>query len=348
MRKVRPVFSITKRTYPVGARGPASIMVTAGLALSCGPQVPAASSPPPEPPPPPAEHVPPPPPEPVERPLVKILSDVGLKTPESVLFDKKRDVYLISNINGKPHDKDGNGFVSKVTPEGDLTLKFIESGKDGAELNAPKGLTISDDTLYVADIDTVRKFDASTGKPLGNIVIPGATFLNDVATGKDGQVYVTDSGLTPEFESNGSDAIYVIKGDKPKRLTSGATLGGPNGIIAGDGGVWVSTFRSGEVYWVSDRGQKTKVMKTPQGANDGIVATKDGRLVVSSWDGQGIYVGTPDGDFVVELSGVETPADIGYDCERQRILVPLFNKDQVVFHDLSPAGPSVMATEQHE
>lgn len=319
-----------------------SSLLLALTGWACGPAAKPSSAPPPAPPPPPAEHVPPPVAEPVEPPLVKILANVGLETPESVAFDKNRDVYLVSNTNGKPVDKDKNGFISRVTPSGDLTLRFIESGKEGVELDAPKGLTISDDVLYVADIDKVRKFDLVSGKPLGSVSFPDATFLNDVATGKDGQIYVTDSGLTPEFESNGTDAIYVLKGDKTKKLIAGKHLGSPNGIIAGDGGVWVTTFKSGEIYWVSDGGKRSKVAKMPGGGNDGIVATKDGRIVVSSWEANSLYIGEPDGTFVVELSGVESPADIGYDCERNRVLVPLFTKDTIVFHELSPPGPSVM------
>ena len=47
-------------------------------------------------------------------------------------------------------------------------------------------------TLYVADLDTVRMFDAKTGAAKGEVKIPGATFLNDIAT--DGKVvYVSDS-----------------------------------------------------------------------------------------------------------------------------------------------------------
>jgi sugar lactone lactonase YvrE len=269
--------------------------------------------------------------------LVTIISDAGLKTPESVQFDKDRDVYLISNINGAPLDKDNNGFISRVTPQGELTLKFIEAGKGGVELNAPKGMVISGDVLYVADIDRVRRFEVMTGKPLGDIHFAGASFLNGLAVGKEGQIYVSDSGLNAEFAPTGTDAIYVIKEDKPKKLIASKSLGGPNGLIASDGGVWVSTFRSGELFWLSDDGKKNDAVTLPQGKNDGLVAAKDGRMFVSSWEGKSILALRPGEEAVVELSGVESPADIGYDCKRGRLLVPLFTKDTVVFHDLSSA-----------
>ena len=42
------------------------------------------------------------------------------------------------------------------------------------------------DTLYVADIDCVRRFVRTTGAPAGEICFPGATFLNDLATDANG------------------------------------------------------------------------------------------------------------------------------------------------------------------
>ena len=108
----------------------------------------------------------------------------GLATPESVLYDADGDRYLVSNINGKPYEKDGNGFISVLSPEGQVTtLKWIEGGKNKVKLDAPKGMAIAKGVLYVADITVVRTFDAKTGAPKGDIAIPGASFLNDIAVG---------------------------------------------------------------------------------------------------------------------------------------------------------------------
>jgi len=41
-----------------------------------------------------------------------------LKVPESVCFDAGRNVIYVSNVAGSPTDKDGNGFISKVSPDG--------------------------------------------------------------------------------------------------------------------------------------------------------------------------------------------------------------------------------------
>ncbi|HVH47531.1 MAG TPA: hypothetical protein VM925_34585, partial [Labilithrix sp.] len=139
--------------------------------------------------------------------------DAGLSTPESVLYDDAADVYLVSNIDGKPTEADGKGFIAKLSPDGTVaTLKWIEGGKNKVTLNAPKGMAFSGDHLYVADLDTVRIFDRKTGAPVGDVKIAGATFLNDITVGADGRVLVSDSGFkagAKGFDSTGTDAVYA-------------------------------------------------------------------------------------------------------------------------------------------
>ena len=58
---------------------------------------------------------PPPPP-----PTRLTVADSGINAPESALWDREGDQYLVSNINGTPLAKDNNGFISRVsfTPSG--------------------------------------------------------------------------------------------------------------------------------------------------------------------------------------------------------------------------------------
>ena len=90
-----------------------------------------------------------------------IVEGVGFETPASVLHDEAADIYLVSNVNGAPLDHDGNGFISRLNPLGRLVpLRWIEGGKDGVELNAPKGMALLGDTLFVADSATAPGFSA--------------------------------------------------------------------------------------------------------------------------------------------------------------------------------------------
>src|SRR2546430_1271841 len=118
-----------------------------------------------------------------------ILVSGGFQTPESIFYEARSDIYLVSNINGDPTAADGNGFISRVAPDGRiLELKWIDGTRPGVRLNGPKGMAVAGDTLYVSDITAVRMFDLRTGAPKGAVVILGSTFLNDLAAGRDGSV----------------------------------------------------------------------------------------------------------------------------------------------------------------
>ncbi len=260
------------------------------------------------------------------------MSIQGFQTPESVLYDDAADVYYVSNINGNPLDKDGNGFISRVSPDGTIAQeRFVDGASEGVTLNGPKGLAIHGDTLFVADIDVVRAFDRNSGKPLADMPVSGATFLNDLAVAPDGTLYVTDSGLDASFNGTGTDAVYRFEGGKAVAVSRDSALLHPNGIlVSGDslvivpfgGNVVLSMARSG--------GAISKGATLPGGQLDGVVRLGDGSLLVSSWEGQAVYrVPGGGGAPSVAVSGVESPADIGYDAGRGRLLIPIFQGGRV-------------------
>lgn len=267
-----------------------------------------------------------------KEPVLTFKTD--LSTPESVFYDDANDVYIVSNINGKPLEADNNGYIAKLSPDGKVaTAKWIEGGKNKVTLNAPKGLAVIADTLYVSDIDTVRMFDRKSGAPTGEVKVPGAVFLNDLAATTDGRVVVTDSGLkagAKGFEPAGTDAVYSI--DKAKKLTTIAKakeLGAPNGLYVAGDKTWVVTFGTNELYSLDAKGKKGDVTKLPKGSLDGIVALPGGDILVSSWEANAIFRGKPGGDFTSVIDNVKSPSDIGYDTKRGRLLVPLFESNEV-------------------
>jgi len=264
-----------------------------------------------------------------------------LKTPESVLYDAGRDMYMVSNINGKETEADDNGYLTVVNPDGsnersNANWKWIMGEMPDIKLDAPKGMAISGDTLYVADITVVRRFEAKAGKQKDDVKIEGAAFLNDLTPDSNGGVFVTDSGLGADFKPNGADAVYhVDKDGKVTPLIKGKDLGNPNGLwFDGKGSVWVVTFGSGEIYEVDAKGKKGRPTKLPTGALDGIVGIEGGDFLVSSWEGKCVYRGKPGGEWTAIVKDVESPADIDYDPKRKRILIPGFNTNKVIIHQL--------------
>jgi streptogramin lyase len=262
------------------------------------------------------------------------IRDVGFATPESVVYDARADVYLVSNVDGSPLDVDDLAFISRVRPDGSVeALRWIDATEPDVELNAPKGMAIAGDVLYVADIKVLRKFDRSTGKALGTIELPGASFANDVCTDRAGNVYVSDSGIAAGFTPSGSDAIYrVTPGDEVSVLVKGVALGRPNGLAVSADGLWVATFGSGELYRLDEQGQRADQYKLPKGSLDGVVEWR-GRVFVASWEASAIYERVGD-EFVVRVADLPAPSDIGLDDKRARLLIPLFYDNTIVVYPL--------------
>jgi hypothetical protein len=263
----------------------------------------------------------------------------GFATPESVLHDPVADVYLVSNINGSPLEADDNGFISRLAPTGEvLALRWIDGAAPEVTLHAPKGMAIVGDTLYVTDITTVRLFQRNTGAPIREIPVAGTTFLNDLAAGPDGSLYLTDSGLrggAQGFEPSGTDAVYRLgPGGVLDTLARGDTLGRPNGLAVMGTALWAVSFGSGELYQVSGGGKASEI-KPPRGQLDGLEVVGD-EVVFSSWEAQAVYRGPAGGPFTEVVTGVEAPADIGFDARRQRVLIPLFLANQVHIVPLTP------------
>jgi hypothetical protein len=269
-------------------------------------------------------------------PPLAVMTIGNLAAPESALHDAESDVYLISNINGGFLDRDNNGFISRVHPDtGKVDLKWIEGGKNGVTLHAPKGMAIQGNLLYVSDITAIRKFDRKTGAQRGEIAIPNATFLNDLAS--DGEnIYLSDTGITPaegdRFAARGTDAIWRIRNDRAERVAAGRELHQPNGLVMRNGALHAVAFAGNALYRLDD-GKRADIVTLPDGQLDGVVALPGGDFLVSSWLGQAVY--RQEGDhFVKLLAGINAPADIGYDEKRKRLLLPRPNDNQVTVHEV--------------
>lgn len=242
----------------------------------------------------------------------------GLKTPESVLYDEDRDIIYVANINGDPSEKDGNGFISILLPDG--RIKDLEWVK---RLNAPKGMAVYNGKLYVADIDQLVEIDIEKGKVVKKYDAPGAVFLNDVTACMNGMIFVSDTRTAK---------IYALHQGEFKVWLEGKPLEMPNGLLTEKGKLYIGDKN---IYEVDILTKKIELLIEDAGGVDGLEKDNDGNFVFSNWPGR-IFI-HKDGENIKLLDTTNeeiNTADIDFVHKTDEILVPTFFKDHVVAYKI--------------
>ena len=179
----------------------------------------------------------------------------GLANPESAALSADRAFLYVSNVNGDGADKDGNGFIARVGIDGRILERDWARG-----LNAPKGIMLRGESLYVADIDEMVVIDAGSGAVTRRVAVPGALFLNDLAFAPDGRVLIADSQ---------NARIYGFRSDTAEVWAEGALLDSVNGLYAEPGRLIVTTM-AGRLLAIDYRTRSISVLAEGLGDADGI------------------------------------------------------------------------------
>jgi sugar lactone lactonase YvrE len=263
---------------------------------------------------------------PAERPkpgkLVKAWeTDTTLRTPESVLFDERTNVLYVANIDGKADELDGSGFISKVSLDGKIENLRWTSG-----LNAPKGMGIYKNRLYVTDVYRLVAINLETGQAekTWDAIDQKSAFLNDVTVAKDGTVYVSDSRF---------DKIYRLKDDKWEVWMEGEQLNKPNGVLAvGKDKLMIGSTKIGALRSIDINTKTMMTIADGMAATDGIVPEGKSNYFVSDWNGQVFHVGA-DGTKQQVLdtrADKVNSADLDYVAKKKLLVIPTFFKNKLV------------------
>jgi hypothetical protein len=298
--------------------------------------------------------------DPTLNPLWNITT--GFAAPESAYYHSGSNAIFVSSINGQILEKDGNGYISRLAPDGKVVAAKWVTG-----LNAPKGLRSVGNTLWVADIDEVVAIDIGRAQIKQRVKVDGAQFLNDLATASDGTVYVSDSAQS---------RIYAVKDGKSSVFVEGAdVVEQPNGLLVDRDRLILGTIgpaaprgggpgreqappargrgeagRGDAAPPARGRGpapnghlfafdrktkQRTRVTVEPVGGIDGIELDGQGGLLVTDVIGARLLRVSPAGKVTVLAKFSAGGADFGYIAKTRTAIVPFLFSNSVAAYDLT-------------
>lgn len=259
----------------------------------------------------------------------------GFALPESVLWDAGTGLFYVSNMGVDPMAKDGDGFIATLDPSGAVQDMAFATG-----LDSPKGMAVSEGTLYVSDIDSVKAIDLASGEVTATYAGEGVAFLNDVNIGPDGTVYVSDTF---------GNAIYKVEGEGLALVAQGPDLAGVNGLMPGPDGTLLAAnlgdisggFENIVPGWVVSldlaTGNVTPYGATePPGVLDGITSDGKGGVIVTD-NGAGTVLHQISGGAPEIIATLASgAADHDYDIRSGVIVVPITPEGRVVALAWSP------------
>ncbi len=250
-------------------------------------------------------------------------SDNAFKTPESAQYDPQRNVIYVSNINKSSKSKDGDGFISRLSPNGELDELYWVTG-----LSNPRGMAIYNNVLYVADTDEIVAISTQSGAVLGRYTPDRAEYLNDVAVDNTGNVYVTDSE---------QKRIYLLRNGRVSTWMDNTGREKPNGIFIEGDRMIVAFMSSGEVRLVDPQTKNFSDWVDGIPSADGIAEVTGGGYLVSSWEGEVYYIDERRRKWRLLNTKPQNinAADISYAERPGLLLVPTFNDNRVVAYRLS-------------
>jgi DNA-binding beta-propeller fold protein YncE len=252
----------------------------------------------------------------------------GFMNPESVYADGAGG-YYVSNLNGGPLDKDGNGFISKVSADGKMaTLKWIEG------LNAPKGMVMNGGKLYVSDIDQLIEIDAAAGKVTASYPAEGAVFLNDTAVDEAGNVYVSDIAKRKIWQLKDGKMAVWYEGDDLMH-PNGLRVEGGKLIVAGWGremGDDGSTKTPGNLFTIDLATKKLENLGSGEGVGnlDGLERGADGSFIVTDFMKGALLRIKEDGTSEMLMDMNAGSADLEVSEDGKTAIVPVMMDNKVI------------------
>jgi len=238
-----------------------------------------------------------------------------LSYPETVLYDKDRDVLYISN-----YISDGAQFISKVKLNGEIESREWIKG-----LIRPTGMAIHKDKLFVVERANLAEIDIKSGEIVKRHAAPAPGFLNDIAVDSEGNIYVSD-GQRGQILKFSSGQFSTWK--------SGEELIQVNGLHCANGKLYAGFSSDASLRSLDlSSGEITTIAKLDPGAVvDGIETDEKGNILVSDFNGK-LYSVSPKGQKTLLLDSTaprQYCANFAYIPGKNILIIPTLSDNRVV------------------
>ena len=246
------------------------------------------------------------------------LSHKGCGSPE----DDVRGALVVSNVGNAPTEKDGDGFLSCVSADGEMLQRNWINGFD-----SPHAMAMTEGQLLVADIGQVHIVDIERGQILRSVPAPGAGVLNG-AVGDGYRVWLTDVS---------GDTIYLYEdGEVSPWLTDERLVAG-NGLALREDTLYVGLYgegigpdfkaeHPGDLLRVDLETKHVDVVAYDVAAVDGVTVV-GGKVYISDFNTGRLLLVDADGASVELLRRVPGLAD--FSISNGFAYVPLFLDDRI-------------------
>lgn len=259
-------------------------------------------------------------------------TDVVFEQPESVAYDVINKQLYVSNINGSGMDVDGDGYISLLSLDGKvIDLHWLKG------LNAPKGLTVVGNELFIADINELIVVDIQTKTITQRYLAPDAKFLNDVAADEQGNIYVS-AFLT--------HSLYRLANGKFELWLQSEELEVPNGLLVENNQLLVASWGimtdgfattvAGHMKTINLKNKQIQSLgdKTPVGNLDGLESDGNGNYFVTDWVAGKLLHITPSGISTTLISLDKGSADHTVLHEQGLIIIPMMLTGKVLAYQI--------------
>ncbi|MGN6646766.1 MAG: SMP-30/gluconolactonase/LRE family protein [Cytophaga sp.] len=249
-------------------------------------------------------------------------TDTVLKVPESVLYNPADKFLYVSNIDGKPDSVDGKGFISRLNLDGSIAqLEWVKG------LDAPKGMGVYQDKMYVTDIHKLVVINMDSAKVEKSYMIDSSLFLNDVTVDAKGNVYFTDSG---------AKKIYVLKDGVVSLWSSDPALVMPNGLLAQENSLRIIDMGSGLFYDADYSTKKLTGVADSIPGGDGVMQIAKNEYIISCWPGEVYFVNDTTVQKILDTKDAKlNAADAWYVEGESLLVVPTFFGNSVMAYTIT-------------